>query len=222
MSIAVKAAVVRWAFKALASTYRFESEQGTERFGELLASGDAVIFSYWHSRILGCSRYLQLRLLNRGYHLHTMVSRSEDGELITRWIESIGASASRGSSSRGGSAALRSMVRLMNSQPGGAVTTPDGPRGPEREVQAGTILLAQLSGAPILPMSFAADRTWRVRSWDRLIVPKPFSRFHVVIGDPVEVAREIDDEEREALRLRLQGAIREADERAASAAGTEV
>ena len=102
------------------------------------------------------------------------------------------------------------------------MTTPDGPRGPEREVQAGTILLARISRAPLLPMSFSAERAWRLRSWDRLIVPKPFSRLHVVIGEPIEVPRELGEGGREAMRSHLETAIRKTDDSAALLAGTAV
>jgi lysophospholipid acyltransferase (LPLAT)-like uncharacterized protein len=148
--------------------------------------------------------------------LHVLISRSRDGELITRALATRGVTAARGSASRGGSRAMRELVRYLGEERGVVVTTPDGPRGPSRELKAGTVLLAQLSGVPIVPMSFAASRAWRLSSWDRFIVPHPFSRLAAVVGEPIAVPADLDDEGREAKRCEVEAAIRATDERAAA------
>ena len=221
--IGLKSAAAAGAYELLGLTYRFSHLEGVERFEEIYASGSSMILSFWHSRILGCSRYVHKIVFRaRGLPPHVLISRSRDGELIARWIERGGASTSRGSSSRGGSAALRDVLRTLRRRPHAVVTTPDGPRGPDRRAQPGTILLAQMTGVPIFPMSFAAGRSWRLRSWDRFILPKPFTRLAIVVGDPIAVPREAGKEERERLRVELEEGIRRADARAAEALGVEV
>lgn len=220
--VGLKSAAARGAYTLLAASYRFAHLEGVEAFEPILQSPSSIVVSFWHSRILGCSRYVQTRLHERGLPAHVLVSRSKDGELIARWIDGGGGSTSRGSSTRGGSAALRDVVRAVKDRSCVVVTTPDGPRGPDRRVQPGTILMAQMARLPIYPMSFAAERCWRLRSWDRFIVPMPFSRLAIVAGEPIRVPREADEQERETLRAELERAIERADARAAELCGVEV
>lgn len=215
-----KTSLARAVYGLLAASCRFDPVEGAEAIERLRAGSGAAIASFWHSRILGCTRFLQLEVLRRSVPMRVMVSRSEDGEIISRIIESWGAETARGSSSRGGTRAMREMARFLRRPPGLGVTTPDGPRGPSRRAQPGTILLAQLAAVPILPMSFAACRSWRLSSWDRFIVPRPFSRLAIVVRPEIRVPSGADDEERERLRAVLEASLLEADRRAAAAAGT--
>jgi lysophospholipid acyltransferase (LPLAT)-like uncharacterized protein len=88
-----------------------------------------------------------------------------------------------------------------------AVTIPDGPRGPLYRVQPGAVVLAQMAQVPILPLAFSADRYWAIKSWDRLIVPKPFARVRLAVGEPLEIPRELSESDLEAHKQRLEEAL---------------
>ena len=124
----------------------------------------------------------------RGRRISVLVSQSKDGELIARTVARLGIDSSRGSSSRGGIAGMRSLLRKA-AEGWDIAFTPDGPRGPLREVQPGVILAAASTGLPILPVAIAASRAKLLRSWDRFMVPLPFSTVHFVYGEPLAVER---------------------------------
>jgi len=102
---------------------------------------------------------------------------------------------------------MRAMYRAISREQSAPVITPDGPRGPRHEAKSGTVVLAQMSGVPILPIAYAAKRCWQLRSWDRMVIPKPFSRVSVAVGELLEVPRELDGAGIESHRLRLQDAL---------------
>jgi lysophospholipid acyltransferase (LPLAT)-like uncharacterized protein len=145
-----------------------------------------------------------------------MASRSADGEYITRMLHHWGYRVARGSSSRGGDTALRELAALVRAGHTAALTA-DGPRGPRHKLKFGVLRLAQLTGVPIVPVAVAADRVWRLRSWDRFIVPKPFSRVRVVFGDAIAVASDLSDDARPELAAHIERVLAEL-ERAAEAA----
>src|SRR5690606_11933098 len=101
------------------------------------------------------------------------------------------------------------------------VLLPDGSKGPVYEAKAGVVALARLTGAPIVPMSYWADRFWRLGSWDRMIVPKPFARVAVAVGEPIWVPRDLTDEQLEAKRVEVQNALDAAGFAAERALGRE-
>jgi lysophospholipid acyltransferase (LPLAT)-like uncharacterized protein len=161
---------------ALFATVRFE-RSGYEHFEGAMRSRAGTVFVLWHGRLLPITYY------NRGHGVGALISRSADGEYIARVVQAWGYVPIRGSSSRGGEAALRSMVAHL--QAGGSVAvTPDGPRGPRQVMKPGALVAAQRAGVPVIPVSGAADRGWWFVGWDRFLVPKPFSRVHVVYGSP--------------------------------------
>jgi len=145
-----------------------------------------------------------------------MISEHRDGELIARVTGQMGFGAVRGSTTRGQIKALKGMVRAVRRFDG--AITPDGPRGPRAIVQPGTISAAQLSGVPILPLTSAAWPRWQFSSWDRFILPKPFSCCVVRFGRPFFVPRRLTQKQFENLRLQLQNELnritQEADEMA--------
>jgi lysophospholipid acyltransferase (LPLAT)-like uncharacterized protein len=147
----------------------------------------------------------------RGRRISVLVSQSKDGELIARTVARLGIDSSRGSSSRGGIAGMRSLLRKA-AEGWDIAFTPDGPRGPLREVQPGVILAAAATGLPILPVAIAASRAKLLRSWDRFIVPLPFSTVHFAYGEPLVVERRGDLEAAAAeLKKRLDAAEAEAE-----------
>lgn len=141
------------------------------------------IFAFWH-------RYqLMMCYVHRHRGVHVLVSRSKDGELIARALHMFGYSTARGSSTRGGAAALMELIDAVSAG-GQAAVTPDGPKGPFRSVQPGVTALAQKTGCPVVPCGWAATRSKALNSWDRFLIPLPFGRYEVVFGGPLTVAPE--------------------------------
>lgn len=178
------------ALHALLSTVRWEV-QGREHYDRWWGARRPVIFVLWHGRLLPCSYF------HRGESLGTLISQHRDGDYIAGVVEGWwGYRAVRGSSSRGGTAALRQMVRLLRGGTALAIT-PDGPRGPRQKMKPGPVLAAQLTGVPLIPVTAGARDAWWFGGWDRFLVPKPFSRVHLVYGEPMFVARGADEAELE-------------------------
>lgn len=146
------------------------------------------ILAFWHAHLL--------LMLHSRYRkpISVMISQSNDGEYIARVLDWYGAESARGSSTRGGGAALRAMLKQVRGGKNIAFT-PDGPKGPARVLKEGVIYAAQASGLPIIPVTFAAKKKRLLRSWDRMIVPRPFSRALFVYGKPIVVPRDGDVEE---------------------------
>ncbi len=167
---------------------------------ELLASERPWIVSMWHGRML-CLMPLRL---HKGRGIHVLVSPSDDGSLAARALRSFRFRAIRGSLSRGGATALRTMRDLMAGG-GQLVVTPDGPRGPRHTTNVGVAWLARATGSPILPVGVAVDRAWRLRSWDRFTIPQPFARLAVAYGEPIEVGADADDARLETVAEQVRG-----------------
>jgi len=170
------------------------------------ASGRRFIYAFWHQR------QIFFTWSHRDVDAAVLVSKSNDGELIAKTMELSGIGAVRGSSSRGGAAAAREMVEILRGGRDVGIT-PDGPRGPAREVKVGAVKVAQLSGMPIVPIANALSRKLEIaKAWDRLQVPLPFGRAVVVYGEPLQLA-EADDLEAKAAELKkaLDSLTEEAD-----------
>ncbi len=172
---------------------------GDERVREWERTGTRFILAFWHRHLL------LMPYAYKGRRISVLVSQSKDGELIARTVARLGIDSSRGSSSRGGIAGMRSLLRKA-AEGWDIAFTPDGPRGPLREVQPGVILAAAATGLPVLPVAIAASRAKLLRSWDRFLVPLPFSQVHIVYGEPLTVERRGDLEQAAAeLKRRLDG-----------------
>jgi lysophospholipid acyltransferase (LPLAT)-like uncharacterized protein len=206
---AVGSRIARGLLDALLGTVRFDVE-GEEHYLQYRSIGRAVIFVLWHGRLL------PLTYRHRQQGIVALISRSADGEYIARIVEQWGYLTARGSSSRGGSSALRELVRHMRAGRSLAFT-PDGPRGPRQKMKPGALLAAQLTGAPLLPLAAGTDRAWWFEGWDRFLVPKPAARVRVAYAPPVFVPRDADPHAVErigeqveatlnALTLRVDGA----------------
>jgi len=186
------ASSLRWRW----TDHSFFNDTGTEQ---------RAIFAIWHNR-LALSLILYHRHVARcGSHrrLAALVSASRDGGLLARVLELFDVVGIRGSSSRRGAPALRELVSAASRGCDLAVT-PDGPRGPRYEPQAGVISLAQITQLPIVPVAFRLGWKCTLRSWDRFQIPLPFSRCEVVFGEPIWVPRQTDEAGREQSRLLLK------------------
>jgi lysophospholipid acyltransferase (LPLAT)-like uncharacterized protein len=156
---------------ALARTWRY-SVINEEALKRVRAEGRPFIFSLWHGHLL------PLLWHHRGSNVAILISEHRDGELIARTAQWLGYNLIRGSTTRGAERALLSLVRELKSGREVAIT-PDGPRGPARQFAPGALIAAQRAGVAILPIAAAADRAWRLGSWDRFVIPKPFARITV-------------------------------------------
>jgi lysophospholipid acyltransferase (LPLAT)-like uncharacterized protein len=180
-----------------------------ERYEGLKARGVPILFALWHGRM-----YLSIQA-HRGQGIVTMASQSKDGELIARWLERNGYVVVRGSTTRGGSQAMREMVRQVRSGRCAALTV-DGPKGPAGVVQPGVVQLARLTGAWILPITSSSSRPRFLASWDRYLLPYPFSKAVVGYGEPFPIPEDLPEED--ALS-RIASALDSATAEADTAAG---
>jgi len=185
-----------------ARTLRYEMEDRAGIVGKPI--GENYIGALWHNRLLIFPFVLRRFFSNR--HGAALISASSDGELLADAIKRFGYDVVRGSSSRLGASAILQLADILASRRD-VVITPDGPRGPAYELGPGIIFLAQKSGAAVLPITIEYSSCWRINSWDRFIVPRPFAKVRVTIGDPHQVKPTNTDKEFEAERLRLQDAM---------------
>jgi lysophospholipid acyltransferase (LPLAT)-like uncharacterized protein len=163
----------------LARTWRFRI-RNAEGWQRLRATNKPWVFALWHATLLP----IAYRHSNEG--VAVLVSQHRDGELIARVLAAWGNTTVRGSTTRGGSRALLAMIdELERGVP--VAVTPDGPRGPALKFQSGALVAAQRANVPVIPMLVHADRAWRLKSWDRFMIPKFFARVTIAYGDPVMV-----------------------------------
>jgi hypothetical protein len=201
------AALVYLLVRCTAGTVRYKINDGSSFFkGE---PGEKLIFAFWHNR-LALSPVLYRRYVLKfapERRIAGMVSASRDGGLLAQILEHFSIEPVRGSSSRRGPQALLEMVSFAERGHDLAIT-PDGPRGPCYKVQEGVISTAQLTGLPIVPVSYHLNWKIRSKSWDRFQIPLPFARCEITVGQIMRVPRESSDAEREALRQQLEAELR--------------
>jgi lysophospholipid acyltransferase (LPLAT)-like uncharacterized protein len=185
-----------------ARTLRYEMEDRAGIVGKPI--GENYIGALWHNRLLIFPFVLRRFFSNR--HGAALISASRDGELLADAIKRFGYDVVRGSSSRLGASAILQLADILASGHD-VVITPDGPRGPAYELGPGIIFLAQKSGAAVLPITIEYSSCWRINSWDRFIVPRPFAKARVIIGHPHQVRPTSTDKEFEGERLSLQDAM---------------
>ncbi len=171
-------------------TCRVVRVEGARYLEEALAGSPSLIPCYWHQHQLFCSKLL-LDQRSHGLTVGWLVSPSVDGEFGAMMAKRAGAAVIRGSSTHTGARALRDYYHALVKEHISPIITPDGPRGPRFKFKPGAILLAQMSGRPMLPMAYAASRAWLVK-WDKFVIPVPFSRVVIAIGAPHHVPRVID------------------------------
>ncbi|HEX5234309.1 MAG TPA: lysophospholipid acyltransferase family protein [Silvibacterium sp.] len=194
--------LTRIVLTAIGSTLRFEviAEKGA-----VPATPPATgIFCFWHRCTLPCAWYF------RRFRCSILISRSFDGELIARTLARLGYKSVRGSSSRGGAQGLLALQgELEDGLP--VVFTADGPRGPIYQTKIGPVKLAQMSGEPIGSFYLLPERAWVLKSWDRFLIPKPFSRVAVSWARSITApSRDADAAALELTRLKLNAAMERA------------
>jgi hypothetical protein len=202
---AVGPAVVAGLFRTLAASYRYTVAR-PERLDSLLSAGRPVIFTLWHGQAFAASRFVIDRLHRGGLPLMTLASHSRDGDLVAALARRLGVPIVRGSTSRGGRGAMLALYRALL-RGSSAVILPDGPRGPRQVAQSGAVLVSQFAQAPMVPLAFAPSRAWQLRSWDRMIIPCPWARMAVAIGEPRQARRHLEPGELEDEQGRLQASL---------------
>lgn len=175
----------------------------TEGPNPLVGDHDPVVAAFWHRNILMAAWHFRDR------NFSVAVSRSRDGDLIAAVLAGLGYQrTARGSSTRGGAAALKELYSLVNKGTTVSVQT-DGPQGPPRVSKIGVVTLARLTGRPVQPVTFSARPAYRFKSWDQTILPWPFARVVCRWAEPLPVDADADDDAEESLRSELDTVLNE-------------
>ncbi|HEY4444696.1 MAG TPA: lysophospholipid acyltransferase family protein [Steroidobacteraceae bacterium] len=198
MGVSLLRLVWRWA--------RIVRVTGAERIAAALERAPSFIPVYWHQHTLFCVKHL-LNERRAGLKLGFLISPSVDGEIGAMIVRNLGGEVIRGSSTHTGARALRDYYQALAHEGVSPAITPDGPRGPPWKFKPGAVLLAQLSGRPMIPMSYAASRAWKIK-WDRFVIPKPLSKIVIAVGEPVYVAKGLDAAGLERLQLEMERRLR--------------
>ncbi len=203
--LAVVTPVLVGILKLTWSFFRFEVH-GDESFRQLSDSGQPVVLAIWHEGLLVICWYVA-RLLGEGVKATFLISPSVDGEVGVQLLAWFGGVAVRGSSRRSGASALRGLNRAIRRNGQLPFITLDGSKGPRRYCKPGAIAVARMAGVPIVPIGCAARRSWRMPTWDRHLVPKAFSKVVILVGEPITVPRQLDDDALEEQRSGLEGRV---------------
>jgi lysophospholipid acyltransferase (LPLAT)-like uncharacterized protein len=176
--------------------------EGAENYQQFRRQGKPVIFVFWHGHLLPLVHY------HRNEGIVVLVSEHKDGEYIARVIHRHGFQTARGSSTRGGVKGLKAILRAAR-EDRDLGFTPDGPKGPRHAFKRGALLAAQITGLPLITVAVGADRAWYLKSWDRFMIPKPFSALRIRYGEPRWVPRDASEEVLSAVAQELEGRLRE-------------
>ncbi|MBT5031523.1 MAG: lysophospholipid acyltransferase family protein [Proteobacteria bacterium] len=168
-------------FTQLSSRIVIDGHHFVEQVEVSNADAPGFIFAFWHNR------QIILPIVSSKSQIHCLISASKDGSYVAAIVRLFGKKSIRGSSSRGGFEAMKEMMRVLKAGDCVAIT-PDGPRGPAGEVNPGIIQMAQAVGVPIIPVAFDSTKKKVFSSWDKFILPYPFSKIAIVFGRPIEIA----------------------------------
>lgn len=184
---------------------RIERVIGAEHIERVIDSDHAFVPCYWHRDILVCLMTIR-EWIDRGFQAGVIISASVDGEVPAKIASSWGAEVIRGSASRTGALAMRDMHDVMK-RGTSIITAADGPVGPAYYFKSGVLLTSRIGKAPMLPIGCAADRAWYMDRWDDFMIPKPFARIVIAVGEPYEVPRGTSMEGLEDHRIAMQDAV---------------
>ena len=174
---------------------------GYDEISRILSS-KKIILAPWHSRILLPS------YIYKGMNCAIIVSRSKDGEIIARVLQKQGHETVRGSTSRGGIRALAGLIRSLKKRVRPGVITPDGPRGPRFKCKGGIITLAKKMGYPVIPLTYSAKKIKVFNSWDKFILPYPFTTCRIIYGKPLYVEKNADKDQENIYRINLENELK--------------
>lgn len=159
-----------------------------------------MIVAFWHGEIL--STVGGYELYRKSINIDFMISEHKDGEIIARVVDLFGGRSIRGSSTRGGIKALRQALKSIGEGRDIGIT-PDGPKGPRHSVANGIVVLSQKAQVPIVTLNFKPSSFWRINSWDKLVIPKPFSTIDFYLGEPLLVTDLPMDQAKDMIKERL-------------------
>ena len=173
---------------------------GGENLNEIRQRKGKILYAFWHGRML------ILAYTHRDQKNQVLSSRHRDGQISARIIQRLGFGTVWGSTTHGG---VESLLQMANKVREGydIAITPDGPKGPAFKAQSGAVFIAQKSGVPIIPITNSAQRRWTLKSWDGFIIPKPFSRAVIFIGEPIYVPAKLSKEEIELKSKELEESL---------------
>jgi lysophospholipid acyltransferase (LPLAT)-like uncharacterized protein len=188
---------------------------GLDRLATLVREQQAVVPVFWHQHLLMCARFVVDR--RSGLKPGFMISPSVDGQAPTMLAALYDAHVVRGSGSYTGVRAVRGVYQAIVKDGISPGITPDGPRGPRFQFKPGAIFTAQISRKAVVPIAYAAKPAWILRTWDKFVIPCPFAKVSIAIGEPYFPAKKMDDEQMAAAQRELERRMHETYERAAAA-----
>lgn len=211
----VLARLIRYSLKLISATYRVRIVEGREFIEQRIAEGASpAILSLWHNRVFLFASFIEKEFVKKGVPIAIMSSDSKDGDMGSEFAVLAGVKSVRGSSNRNAAIGLRRMYRVMANEGRSIVILTDGSQGPVYKSKIGAVMLSRMTRCPMLPMSYWASGYWRIKSWDRMVIPKPFAKISVVIGKPLQAPENADRAILENYRSQLDAALDEAGFRA--------
>ena len=177
---------------------------GLDRFLRLVEEHGAVVPVCWHQHLLICARFLVSKKVTPPMKPGFMISPSVDGEAPTMLALAYGAHVVRGSGTYSGLRAVRGVKQAIERDGISAAVTPDGPKGPRFKFKPGAIYAARVSGKPVIPVAFAAKPAWVLKTWDKFVIPVPFGRISIAMGEPFYPPRDMTEEQMEEAQTEME------------------
>jgi lysophospholipid acyltransferase (LPLAT)-like uncharacterized protein len=193
---------------------------GRERLTEVMREFGSVVPVFWHQHLLICGRFMAAGFIP-GMKPGFMISPSVDGEAPTMMANLYGCHVVRGSGSYTGIRAVRGVHQAIVKENISPAITPDGPRGPRFKLKPGAIFAAQISGKPVIPIAYAARPAKLLRTWDKFVIPMPFSKIHISIGEPYFPPKRMDDAQMESAQREVEAKLLELFRHAAAEVGVD-
>lgn len=202
---AIVAPIAAGLLRTIWASYRYQVH-GDEKLRELAKSGTPLVLAFWHEGIMVLGWY-SARLFKIGAKVAYLISPSVDGELGVQILALFGGTAVRGSATRSGVTALRGLYRAICRDKKSPCITLDGPKGPRRYCKPGAVMIARMAGVPVVPIACAARRSLRPHTWDRHLLPLPFTRVVITVGEPYTIAADGGDDDLEVQRCELENRV---------------
>jgi len=202
LGYALGAPLLSVCMRLLWATCRVQKVLGEDAIAAAIANGRAFVPCYWHRDIFCCLMTIR-GWIQRGFRAGVIISPSVDGDVPAKIARSWGATVVRGSAKHTNAFAMRDIQKAMR-EGVSIVSAADGPLGPCYEFKPGVVLMARIGGAPLVPLSCAADRAWTLRRWDRFLLPKPFARVVLAVGEPLEIPEGTPVPELESYRQEIE------------------
>jgi lysophospholipid acyltransferase (LPLAT)-like uncharacterized protein len=197
--------LLRMVVNILFRSYRVQLVLGQEVVDDIIKSKIVCAPCYWHQHLILGNLFLR-QWIKRGFRAGYLISASVDGDVPARIAQSWGAEVIRGSANTTGALALREMHGLFK-RGVSIVSIADGPTGPKSKFKAGVVLMARVVNAPLVPIACAADRAWYLNRWDDFMIPKPFAKVILAVGDPVSVPYRTPVDAMESYRQQMEDAL---------------